>query len=71
MSPPAQNCLNGPTEIQATYPGTGAGNSGGTMTFAPANYKERAALLLLNGDDLHEFRVALRHPALFRLGHGL
>ncbi len=41
--------LNGPTEIQATYPGVGAGNSGGTMTFAPGNYKERAALLLLNG----------------------
>ena len=41
--------LNGPTEIQATYPGTGAGNSGGTMTFAPGDYKERAALLLLSG----------------------
>jgi hypothetical protein len=41
--------LNGPTEIQATYPGVGAGNSGGTMTFAPGSYKERAALLLLNG----------------------
>jgi hypothetical protein len=41
--------LNGPTEIKATYPGVGAGNSNGTMTFAPGNYKERAALLLLNG----------------------
>ena len=40
--------LNGPTEITATYPGTGLGNINGTMTFAPGNYKERAALLLLN-----------------------
>jgi hypothetical protein len=40
--------LNGPTEITATYPGTGLGNNNGTMTFAPGNYKERAALLLLN-----------------------
>jgi hypothetical protein len=41
--------LNGPAEIKATYPGVGAGNSNGTLTFAPGNYKERAALLLLNG----------------------
>jgi hypothetical protein len=40
--------LNGPTEITATYPGTGVGNNNGVMTFAPGNYKERAALLLLN-----------------------
>ncbi len=40
--------LNGPTEITATYPGTGLGNNNGTMAFAPGNYKERAALLLLN-----------------------
>lgn len=41
--------LNGPTEIQATFPGTGAGNNNGAMVFAPGNYKERAALLLLKG----------------------
>jgi hypothetical protein len=41
--------LNGPTEIAATYPGTGLTNNNGVMTFAPGNYKERAALLLLNG----------------------
>jgi hypothetical protein len=41
--------LNGPTEITATYPGTGLTNNNGIMTFAPGNYKERAALLLLNG----------------------
>ena len=36
--------LGGPTEIAATYP-----NTGGTTTFDPAQYEERAALLLLNG----------------------
>jgi len=36
--------LNGPTEISATFP-----NSGGTTTFAPGQYEERAALLLVNG----------------------
>ncbi|MFZ0636023.1 MAG: hypothetical protein WA755_12130 [Candidatus Acidiferrales bacterium] len=41
--------LGGPTEIVATYPGTGAGSSNGTQTFNPAQYKDRAALLLLNG----------------------
>src|SRR3989475_10540327 len=34
-----------PKEIQATYPTAG----GGTTTFAPGQYKERAGLLLLNG----------------------
>jgi len=39
----------GPTEITATFPGTGTGSSGGTQTFNPGSYEERAALLLLNG----------------------
>ncbi|MGH9715118.1 MAG: pyrrolo-quinoline quinone [Candidatus Acidiferrales bacterium] len=34
--------------IQATYPGTGTGSSGGVQTFDPGSYEERAALLLLN-----------------------
>jgi hypothetical protein len=38
--------FNNPTEIQATYPTAG----GGTTTFDPGAYKERAALLLLNGE---------------------
>jgi Immunoglobulin domain/Immunoglobulin I-set domain len=38
-----------PTEIQATYPGNGTGNSGGTQTFHPGSYEERSALLLTNG----------------------
>jgi Immunoglobulin domain len=35
---------SGPTEIQATFP-----KSAGQTTFAPQQYEERAALLLLNG----------------------
>jgi hypothetical protein len=40
---------SGPVPVQATYPGTGANSSGGIVTFDPKQYKERAALLLLNG----------------------
>lgn len=38
-----------PTEIAATYPGVGDSSTGGVLSFLPAQYKERAALLLLNG----------------------
>jgi outer membrane protein assembly factor BamB len=38
-----------PTEIQATYPGTGANSSNGMVIFDPKQYAERAGLLLLNG----------------------
>ena len=38
-----------PTEIAATYPGTGANSSGGKVIFDPGQYAERAGLLLLNG----------------------
>jgi hypothetical protein len=41
--------LGGPITVKATYPGTGANSSGGQVVFDPAQYKERAALLLLNG----------------------
>jgi hypothetical protein len=37
--------LNGPAEITATSPTAG----GGTVSFTPGQYEERAALLLLNG----------------------
>ncbi|HXC09645.1 MAG TPA: PQQ-binding-like beta-propeller repeat protein [Steroidobacteraceae bacterium] len=37
--------LNGPIEIAATFPAAG----GGSTTFSPGQYEERAALLLLNG----------------------
>jgi len=38
-----------PTTIQATFPGTGENSSGGQVIFDPRKYKERSALLLLNG----------------------
>lgn len=41
--------LGGPVTIQATYPGSGAGSSGGVETFDPKQYKERAGLVLVNG----------------------
>jgi len=37
----------GPVDIAATYPGTGDNSSGGRMIFDPAQYKERAGLLLI------------------------
>jgi PQQ-like domain len=37
--------LNGPMEVAATFPT----NGGGTTTFSPGQYEERAALLLVNG----------------------
>ena len=39
----------GPTEITASYPGNGANSTGGNVVFDPAQYAERAALLLTNG----------------------
>ncbi|SIT42801.1 Pyrrolo-quinoline quinone [Paraburkholderia ribeironis] len=41
--------LNGPTEVVASYPGTGANSSNGRVVFAPSSYAERAGLLLLGG----------------------
>jgi hypothetical protein len=42
--------LGGPKEIAATYPGTGANSSNGTVTFDPKQYAERQALTLLSGN---------------------
>ena len=39
-----------PATITATYPGTGDNSSGGNVIFNPAQYKERAGLLLLTGN---------------------
>lgn len=39
----------GPVDIAAQYPGTGDNSSNGFVIFDPAQYKERAGLLLLNG----------------------
>jgi len=38
-----------PVVVQATYPGSGDGSSGGVVTFDPAYYNERSALLVLGG----------------------
>jgi hypothetical protein len=42
--------LGGPKDIAATYPGTGANSSNGTVTFDPKQYAERQALTLLSGN---------------------
>ncbi len=41
--------FGGPKTIQASFPGTGAGSSGGSVIFDPKQYEERAALTMLNG----------------------
>jgi outer membrane protein assembly factor BamB len=41
--------FDGPVEIRATFPGTGAVSREGTAIFDPKEYAERAALLLVNG----------------------
>ena len=41
--------FGGPTEIQATYPGTGDNSDGTNVIFDPRQYRERCGLLLLNG----------------------
>lgn len=41
--------FGGPTEITATYPGTGDNSDGTNVHFDPSQYLERSALLLLNG----------------------
>jgi len=41
--------FGGPQDIRATFPGTGDNSSNGNVIFDPAQYKERAALVLLNG----------------------
>jgi hypothetical protein len=41
--------FGGPKNITASYPGVGDNSSGGSVVFDPKQYKDRAALLLLNG----------------------
>ena len=40
--------FNGPVDVQAQYPGSGDNSQNGFVVFDPKQYKERAALLLLN-----------------------
>jgi hypothetical protein len=44
--------FGGPKNVQASFPGTGAGSSGGVLNFDPKQYEERAGLLLVNGQLL-------------------
>jgi hypothetical protein len=44
-----QELFGGPTTIQATFPGTGDNSSNGQVIFDPKQYKERPALLEVNG----------------------
>jgi hypothetical protein len=41
--------FGGPVTVVATYPGSGVGSSNGLVPFVPANYKDRASLLMVNG----------------------
>jgi hypothetical protein len=41
--------FGGPVDIQATYPGSGDNSNGTNVVFDPGQYRERVALLLLNG----------------------
>src|SRR5438552_7459764 len=41
--------FGGPTNISATYPGSGANSLGGNVVFDPAQYKERPGLLQISG----------------------
>jgi hypothetical protein len=42
--------LGGPTEIAASFPGTGAGSANGVSVFDPQQYAERQALAFVNGN---------------------
>jgi len=42
--------FGGPVDIQAQFPGTGAGSKNGLMTFDPKQYAERVGLLEANGN---------------------
>ena len=41
--------FGGPQDVHATFPGTGANSTGGSVIFDSGAYKERPGLLLLNG----------------------
>ena len=43
-----QEEFSGPVEVAATFPSTGPNSQNGVVTFVPGQYKERAALLLVN-----------------------
>lgn len=44
-----QELFGGPKTVTASYPGTGAGSSGGNVVFVPGQYLERPGLLEISG----------------------
>ena len=48
--PTGNELYKGPVTISAKYPGTGDNSSGGYVIFDPAQYEERAGLLLTGGE---------------------
>ena len=60
--------FSGPVTIQATYPGTGDGSSGGMLTFDPLHHLNRSGLLLTNGNVYITWGLAMRLGSLSRLG---
>jgi hypothetical protein len=63
--------FSGPVEIQASYPGTGDDNNGSNVLFDPKQYKERAALLLLNGIVYLSWASHCDDPAVYGMDYGL
>ena len=60
-----------PTEITATYPGTGDNSQNGNVVFDPSQYAERASLLLLNGNIYMGWTSHCDIGTLYRLGDGV
>jgi hypothetical protein len=72
--------FGGPIEIKATYPGTGDGNVGGTLTFDPLQELNRPGLLLSQGniyitwasncdlDPFHGWVIAYNKATLQQVG---
>ncbi len=52
----------GPVTIRASFPGNGAGSVDGRVIFNPAQYKERAGLLLLHGVVYTSWASHCDHP---------
>ncbi len=63
--------FGGPKNITASYPGAGDNSSGGSVVFDPKQYKDRAALLLLNGVVYTTWASHCDLRPLYRVDHWL